>query len=671
MIRRVPPSIAMLGFTLAAISLASSCRCGARSSSIASVISLDPVTEIATAGASWRDAARADDLFLGDSLRTGERGRAEIRIRGRGELDIAPSSLVRFTSLSGAAEGSPELQLVIEAGSLEATSADELDAPLLIIDGPGGRVRVRRGASARVAVDDDRRMRLEVLVGVAQLEQEGASRDVEAGTTLMLSVGEAELVAPEPDVVERRDAAAEVTDAETAELDAEATAEEEQAESVRLLLRGGTKILVRAPGQEEFSRPSGRRPTLEPGSIVRVSGGDGVEIGGPGGASVLLRDGAEAVVLGQSGERLRVRLNGGGCEARSAGAGVAALSLPGGHVETTRPGGFAALRAVVVDRTSSRVNVNSGMATIRARDQVEQAETGSEILLTAENSFSVLPAREIHPVLRSGSAMIHDPRARGGFTVRFPPIEGCERYLVKVQHRGSRFVEAVTSRPLVPLTDLGYGEFRWQATCSGAEEAAESREGRVARLADRSGHAPMPTKAPHNRLDSTGRSYTVMYQNRLPAISLVWSAAPAAPSYRLEVYDDNSGSRVHSRSSQRAAHSFRSGVFSEGRYYWLFRAEGGEAAGASPVSRFRIAFDNVMPAIHIIEPRNGAAASGSVRVRGVVAVGSTVQANGVSLELSGDYRFDQEVPVGPGNLVIFRVTTRGRGTGLYLRHLGR
>jgi len=162
-----------------------------------------------------------------------------------------------------------------------------------------------------------------------------------------------------------------------------------------------------------------------------------------------------------------------------------------------------------------------------------------------------------------------------------------------------------------------------------------------------------------------------MYQNRLPSISLVWSGAPEAPRYTLEVYDDGSGRRLHSRSLGRAAHSFRSGTFQEGSYYWLFRAEGGESRGASPVSRFRITYDNVMPAIHIIEPRNGASASGSVRVRGVVAVGSTVSANGVSLELTGDYRFDQEVPVGPGNLIIFRVSTRGRGTGLYLRHLGR
>jgi hypothetical protein len=172
-------------------------------------------------------------------------------------------------------------------------------------------------------------------------------------------------------------------------------------------------------------------------------------------------------------------------------------------------------------------------------------------------------------------------------------------------------------------------------------------------------------------LDSNGKTYNVTYQNRLPAITLRWSDAPEASRYRLQVYNDASGRLVYGASHINPTRSFRSGFFREGRYYWFFRAEG-ETTGprASKVTKARIAYDNVTPAIYIAEPREGAPASGSIRVRGRAAVGSKVRVNGTSLDLGGDYRFDQVIPTG-GNLLIFRVSTPGRGTGLYLRHLGR
>jgi hypothetical protein len=257
--------------------------------------------------------------------------------------------------------------------------------------------------------------------------------------------------------------------------------------------------------------------------------------------------------------------------------------------------------------------------------------------------------------------------------VRFSPIDDCQLYGVEVRHRGKRMVDAVTSRPWMALHDVPYGDYRWTARCleSGSgTTSTESRDGRINRIADASGRVLMPTKAPRNSLDSTGRTYSITYQNRLPAISLRWSNAPTATAFRLEVFDDARG-RVFSGQLRRASKGFRSGFFREGSYYWFFRSTGGTKNATSPVTRARITYDNVRPTIHIAEPLNGTAASGSVRVRGTAAVGSTVLVNGVQVQLDGNYRFDQQVPVGSGGLLIFRVTTPGRGTGLYLRHLGR
>jgi hypothetical protein len=179
---------------------------------------------------------------------------------------------------------------------------------------------------------------------------------------------------------------------------------------------------------------------------------------------------------------------------------------------------------------------------------------------------------------------------------------------------------------------------------------------------------PLPTKAPRSTLDTDGRTYTVTYQNRLPALTLRWSRAPEASSYTLEVTRDSTGQKVYRGQTERPAASFRSGFFREGRYFWFFRAEGGEGRSTSPITWANITFDNVAPTVQILEPRNGASASGTVRVRGVAVVGSRVRANGVDLDLTSNYRFDQQVPVRGNGLLIITVTTP-RGTGHYLRHL--
>jgi hypothetical protein len=501
--------------------LAPACRCAQSGSAVGRVVALEPVTELSVNEESWHGAARDDQLHVGDALRTGERGTATLEIVGQGQLKVSPRSLVRFMALTQARQGQEaELHLLVQNGSLDVASSEGSGSPVVVLQGPAGRLKLRRGSRLRLSVDDgEQRMRVEVVVGAAELERDGESAAIATGADLVVTVGVAELVpygAQEP----RREA-----DAGT---DAAATA--------------------------------GDADQLEAGIVV---------------------DGA--------------------------------VELP------------------------------------------------------------VLDERDVQPILRSGSEVVHDPQPNGGFTVLFPAIEGCSRYRVEVRRGGDVVLDAISTRPGFSLADVPYGEYRWRAACDGIGEmpATSEHEGRIARRADRSGQAQVPTAPLHNTLDSTGRQYTVLYQNHLPAITLRWSGAPEAERYRLDVYDNASGRRLHSGQHERASQGFPPGFFREGSYYWVFRVEDASGRRASPLTRVQLVFDNQMPSIQIIEPREGAAATGTVRVRGVAAAGSTVTVNGVHVALSGDSRFDQDVPIGPGNVLVFRVSAPRRGSGLYLRHLSR
>lgn len=652
--------------TVSVVCLIHGCRCGQQVNAVGRIASLQPVTEVAVGGGAWTEAAVDIRFAVGDALRTKEQGTAELEIFGYGTIRVTPKSTVRFTW--GGAQGGQELGLLIENGALEASLDEASEAPLLVLDGRGGRARLESGSKAKLFIGDGEQLNLSVEVGRAKVEEGGRTSDIEAGASYRFGDDR-----PVPTKITDADIEGfEEGDAGTE--DAAADAESEEMAGVPLKIGRGARVELRLPGEEGYS-PVGkkRRLVLEPGTAVKVSRGD-VKIAGPNGAEVTLHDGAQGVVVGSNGARLAVRLGGGSAAASSGGAGVASLSMPGGSAETS-PASYAAFKARVLNKRSSRVNVTSGVAIVNSGGQTKRAETGTEVTLTGGKSLAMAPMGEVRPFLPSGSAVVHDPRRMGGFTIRFQPIANCSEYLVKVQAKGRRVLEAISTRSRIALDNLGYGGYQWRASCltatEGMERPTDDRDGRVTRVSDRSGHVRLPTGAPRNALESDGRRYVVTYQNLLPAITLRWSQAPQANNFRLEVYDDSSGRRVHAGSHNNPRHSFKSGFFRDGSYYWFFRAMGVKGKAVSPVTKARIEFNNVLPRIHIIEPREGAAASGSVRVRGVVAVGSSVNVNGVSLQLTGDFRFDQMVPVGPGGLLVFSVSTPGRGSGLYLRHLGR
>ncbi len=63
-----------------------------------------------------------------------------------------------------------------------------------------------------------------------------------------------------------------------------------------------------------------------------------------------------------------------------------------------------------------------------------------------------------------------------------------------------------------------------------------------------SGARPLPKGTPENLVSADGRTYTVLYQNRLPRLAFAWMDAPPAAGYQLFIANGSLERRIRARS---------------------------------------------------------------------------------------------------------------------------
>lgn len=107
----------------------------------------------------WRAAPVDAGIVLGEAVRTGANGRAQLRLNGGGGLRMGADALVRF---GGRPDETPTLEL--GGGEIEVEAGEALD-----IITESGAVRVEQGGRVR-ATHGEGGTQLEVLFGLAQLE---------------------------------------------------------------------------------------------------------------------------------------------------------------------------------------------------------------------------------------------------------------------------------------------------------------------------------------------------------------------------------------------------------------------------------------------------------------------------------------------------------------------
>lgn len=127
----------------------------------------------------WRDVQARARFFVGDGLRTGPNGRAQLSLSSDAVALVEANTILRF--LDRDPRGG-DGRLSVEEGSLELESgALSLDVAI-----PRALARLERGARVRIMAGP-RGVALDVLVGRVTLDQEGSERALSAGEKLELS----------------------------------------------------------------------------------------------------------------------------------------------------------------------------------------------------------------------------------------------------------------------------------------------------------------------------------------------------------------------------------------------------------------------------------------------------------------------------------------------------
>lgn len=193
------------------------------------------------------------------------------------------------------------------------------------------------------------------------------------------------------------------------------------------------------------------------------------------------------------------------------------------------------------------------------------------------------------------------------------------------------------------------GRHKYEVRCLDAPEKVV-KSGTVNILHD-NGMRNLPAFTPSASVATDGRKYTVLYQQKLPQVSVIWPSAPEASGYTL-----TAGGRTINTSSP--SYTFRSGSLRAGTHQMTF------AAATDPLRQSRtttvqVVYDTQAPAARVSDPPSGFAPGSSVTVAGQALPGWTVSVNGQELDVDHQRRFSSKISAGSSLPIAFSHPTHG------------
>jgi hypothetical protein len=254
------------------------------------------------------------------------------------------------------------------------------------------------------------------------------------------------------------------------------------------------------------------------------------------------------------------------------------------------------------------------------------------------------------------SAAIHSLKTP--VLVRLKLEAGCVEPAVEVMARARKRLRPEDGNVLLSLPP---GTHRYRSRCGGKPGPTGMltvrRDGSTRRL---------PGSAPSNAIDADGHRYIIHYQNRLPALTLLWPDPPASDHYTLHLQQRKDVRRYELKTAE---HRLPAGVLAEGEHsFWFTTADG----KPSPTTQVAIRFDNGATAAQILAPADGNDPAGdSVEVAGVALVGSTVAVGTTALPTDEQGRFHGRVPTPApdARTLAIRLHHPSSGIHYYIRRL--
>jgi len=168
-----------------------------------------------------------------------------------------------------------------------------------------------------------------------------------------------------------------------------------------------------------------------------------------------------------------------------------------------------------------------------------------------------------------------------------------------------------------------------------------------------------------NVIDADGRRYTVLFQTRLPELTLAWPAGPHGAT-GLELHlDSGTGERVVQSASP--TRPLPAGSVKEGTYTFWYRTPDGKE---SPKTTLSVRFDNAAPTAQFFRTPADAGKSphGGIAVDGVTVEGAKVSVGGQPLAVDVHGRFRVEAaPMDGDDAIAVRLEHPRTGIHYYVR----
>lgn len=246
--------------------------------------------------------------------------------------------------------------------------------------------------------------------------------------------------------------------------------------------------------------------------------------------------------------------------------------------------------------------------------------------------------------------VVHDPKPPTGIGFR---IQGVCKGPARLTS-GSLKTEAGGTVGL----PFARGRHEYEVRCIDTPDRVAAK-GKVNILRD-SGMRHLPAFTPSASVATDGRKYTVLYQQRLPEVTVTWPSAPQASGYTL-----TTGSRTINTASH--TYTFRPGALPPGTHQLTFAAAT-DPPRQSRTTTVHVVYDTQAPAARVSDPPSGYSAGSSVTVAGQALPGWTVSVNGKQLEMDGQRRFSGQISAGKSLPIAFSHPTHGMH--YYLRRSG-
>ncbi len=249
-------------------------------------------------------------------------------------------------------------------------------------------------------------------------------------------------------------------------------------------------------------------------------------------------------------------------------------------------------------------------------------------------------------VVRAGeSFVVHDPSPPSAIGMNLRSVcEGPAR-LVSGKQRTEADGQAKLS--------FAKGKHSYSVYCLDAPEKVAA-SGSITVLHD-AGTRKLPTFTPTASVTTDGRRYTVMYQHKLPRVTVSWPTAPQAEKYSLRI-----GGRTIKTNSPR--HTFAS--LPRGKHRVVFSAETAPAR-QSRATTIEVLYDRQAPTARVSSPSLEFEHGESVTLSGQALSGWEVSVDGARVNVDEQQRFSVEVAGRKSIPIAF--THPSKGTHYYLR----